>query len=149
MTDTMTEQQLVEKIKKVTDFCVEHRSKWVMQGMADWHKANRYIAFCMMMGKCAVLWKKDEVQGVLFYWPDFAEHIEMKYAENRPQFEWAEPISGDCVFAGDLIGDKESAGNIIGTLLEQFPHLLITPIYTYRKGKLKKLNIRLLQRFAL
>lgn len=145
----LTEKQLTQKIALVTDFCWKRSNQWTMAGLQVWDKAFNFVAFCMMSGKCAVLWKNDEVKGVIFYWPDFIEHIEAKAENNRPQFEWEHPKMGDAVFVGDVFGNRETIGCMIGTFIQQFPHLLDTPIYTYRKGNLKKLNAKTLNRFTI
>lgn len=143
----LTEKELTHKIALVTDFCWKRSNQWTNQGTESWDKCFNFVAYCMMVGKCAVLWKDDDVKGVIFYWPDFQEHIEAKWENKRSQFEWEHPKRGDSVFVGDVFGNRDGIGCMIGTFMQQFPHLLQTPIYTYRKGKLKRLHLKTLNRF--
>lgn len=108
----------------------------------------RYVAHCFYHGKLNVVFTDKEVLAVAFYWPDFQERIEAKFAEGLPQFEWLPCHKGDSLFIADVLGNREAIARLYRVTMERFPHLMSVPFFTYRGGKLVQLDRWRLERFA-
>lgn len=138
--------QLAAQLWAIVDFCMNHRKAGVLW---DWprEKVFRFVAFCSLTGKIAYSVENNQLEAVVFYWTDHIEHVEAKHAEKRPQFEWATPKRGDCLFLGDCIGNQKAIGRIYQSVIERFPNMITVPILTYRREKLVTLNKPLIERF--
>jgi hypothetical protein len=91
---------------------------------------------------------KDGIpQAVVFHWPDYLERIEAKAEYGHQQFEFTKTHPGDSLFIGEVIGNREALAGIFKAQIEQTPLLAAVPKYTIRRGKLVRLNTRLLERF--
>lgn len=145
---TTTEQQvkLAAHLWAITDFCMKDRKAGVLW---DWtrDKVFRFVAFCFYTGRLAVAFEGAKIECVAFYWLDFIEIIEARHERNQPQFQWGKCHGGDCLFLGDVIGNRVSVGKIYQGVIEKWPHVVMLPIMTYRKGALVRVNIKTLNRF--
>ena len=145
---TPTEQAALSSyLWKLTDWCLAHRSKHVLQGSRD--VVFRYVAFCHLVGKMAVKINPvtKEIEACAFYWSDFKERIEAKAENNMQQFEWAKTHQGDALFVAECIGSRKAIAAIYASAIENFPNLITVPIFTFRKGKLVELSKADIERF--
>ena len=138
--------QLAAQINGIVDFCLK-RGKRTAVGKLDREAAFRYVAFCMLTGKLAFSYENNQIEAVAFYWAGHREHIEAKFAEDLPQFEWTMPKHGDCLFLGDCIGSREGIARIYQSVIEKFPNMITVPILTYRRGNLVCLTNGIIERF--
>lgn len=142
-----TQEQLATTLHAITQFI------WLRKGKAmawadTYERLFRYVSFCFLAGKLSVNFENGLPAGCVFHWADWKEHIESKAEQGRPQFEWTMPHKGDALFVAEAIGDKQSIGRIYHDSITKWPNLMVTPIYTYRAGKLVKLSHKVLTRFA-
>lgn len=142
-----TQEQQAEMLHGITHFIWLHRGK-AMAWADTYERLFRYVAFCFLSGKLTVNFENGEPVGCVFHWADWTEYIEAKAAEGRPQFEWIPPHKGDALFVGDCIGTRHSIGRIYHDSIAKWPNLMITPIYTLRKGKLVRISHKILNRFS-
>ena len=139
-----------EGLKKHFDnlesFCIENRGKTIP--WADDRKLlRRYLEFCHLTGKVATLTSHGKIDTVIFWWPDFLEHIEAKHENKISQFEWA-PMknNGDAIFISDIIGRHYGVKQIAASAVALNPQMVSMPKYTYRHGKLLKISNKLFTR---
>jgi len=146
---TLTEQQerLATHLWAVTNFCLAHKGK-AMPWATDINLLFRYVADNHYHGKLNVVYRPDAIEAVAFAWPDFAERIEAKFAESKPQFEWGPTHCGDALFIADVFGTREAVSRLYEGMMQRFPNLMAVPFYTYRKGRLVKLNRVHIERFS-
>jgi hypothetical protein len=145
--NTLTEQQknLAKCLWGVVDFCIEHRGKNCLQ--SDREKIFRYVACCYFTGRLCASWEQGKIIAVVFYWHDFRERIESKYAEGRNQFEWKPMPAGDALFVGEVLGNRKAVAQMYQAAIEKYPNLITVPIYTMRRGKLIQIYGKQLERF--
>jgi hypothetical protein len=146
--NTLTEQQqsLVRVFWKIVDFIEAHRGKECLQD-CDRTKLFRYVAHSYFTGKLCVSWEEGKIVAVAFYWPDFKENIEACFVENLSQFKWQPTHKGDALFVGNVIGNRKAIARMWAATIERFPHMITTPIFTYRKKKLVQITNEQLERF--
>ena len=147
--NTLTEQQqkLAQSLWAIVDFIEAHRNKQCSLWDCNRGKLFRFAAFCYYTGKLCVSWEEGKITAVVFYWPDWKEHIEAKDAEGMSQFEWTQVHEGDAIFVSDVFGERKAIARMYQAWLEKFPHLITVPIYSYRKGKLTCLYGKVFERF--
>lgn len=139
-------QQLSVFLWQVTDWILAHRGKRCLPE-ATREPLFRYVALCHLTGRLNVaLDKQGQIEAVLFWWADWLERIEAKAAEGMQQFE-AEVHKGDSVFVAEVIGLKSGVRRIYEAAVDKFPHLVVTPIFTYRNQKLVRLSWKEIERF--
>ena len=142
-------QQLGQWLYKVTDYMMEHRSKNCLP-LATRDTLFRYVAFAHLTGRLSVafdLQTMTKIEGVLISWVDWQEHIEAKAEAGVQQFEFVKAHPGDAVFVAEAMGSREAITRIAQAMFEKFPHLLVTPVYTYRHGKLHRLSMKRINQF--
>lgn len=143
---TVEHQKLGAFLWQVTDFIMARRNKRCLP-MATREPLFRYVALCHLTGRLNIaLDEAGGIEAVLFWWADWREHIEAKAAEGMQQFE-AEVHKGDSVFVAEVIGSHSGVRRIYQAAVEQFPHLVVTPIFTYRNQKLVRLSWQEIERF--
>src|SRR5258708_39336410 len=90
----------------VTNFCYANRGSRCLRG--DLQKMFRYVAFCHLTGKIAVSQSNGQIDAVVFYWADWREHLESRIERGLSVFEWRESHPGDCLFVGDVVGNRQA-----------------------------------------
>jgi hypothetical protein len=139
-------QKLGAFLWQVTDFILSHRGRRCLPE-ATREPLFRYVALCHLTGRLNIALTADnKIEAVLFFWADWREHIEAKAAEGLQQFESC-VHKGDSIFVAEVIGARSGVRRIYQAAVEQFPHLVVTPIFTYRAGKLVRLSWQEIERF--
>ena len=144
---TNQQTQLSTLLWAVVDFCQNRGSKNTSIHGMERQQLFRYVSFCYFAGKLACSWENNQLEAVVFYWPDFRERIESNYEEGRSQFAWEKVRKGDSMFIADVIGSRKSVAKGYQALIEKFPHVISVPMFTYRHGKLVQLYGKQLERF--
>ena len=144
---TADQQKLATHLWAVTDFCLAHKGK-AMPWANDRSLLFRYVADSFYYGKLNLAFRNDKIEAVVFAWADFKEHIEAKFAEDKPQFTWGKSHPGDALFIADTIGKHEAVARIYCNTIERFPNLMAVPFFTYRHGKLIEMNKARLEKFV-
>lgn len=148
MTETQKNQRLATFLWEVTHYVFAMRGKNTSVAKLDLPALFRYVAFCHLTGRLSITRVEGLLRAVAFSWPDWAEHVEAKAAEGIPQFEWTQLHKGDCIFLADVIGDREGVAQLWEKAVEIAPQLVVTPIYTFRRGKLVRLTLDEIERFS-
>ena len=146
----LTEQQKTQNamvIHLLTDFLWLNRRNAIPWATSK-EKLFRYAAFCYLNGKMAYSVQNNIVEAVIFYYSEHLEQLEMKVAEERPIFAWEQSHPGDCLFVAEVVGNRHAVGKLWHEAIEKWPHLLNTPIFTFRHGKLHRLTQKMLERYA-
>jgi hypothetical protein len=107
----------------------------------------RYVSFCHLSGRLQSKCVNGRPVAMLICWPEFAERIEAKAAEGRPQFEWLPVHKGDSVFCAEVIADRDSLRELYNGMIQTFPNLMTMRIFTMRHGKLVQLSQDKIERF--
>jgi hypothetical protein len=146
--NALTDQQknLAKCLWGVVDFCMAHRGRVWPEG-CERGKLFRYVAFCYHVGKLCVSWEEGKIVAVVFYWVDWKERIEAKYAEGMEQFEWAHVHKGDALFVAEVFGSRKAVARMYAAAVEKFPHIVALPLYTYRNKKLVQISHEQIERF--
>lgn len=132
----------------ITDFCLARRGARCFKGW-DRAKLFRYVAFNHFTGRLLVCFENNAPTAIIVCWPDTIERLEAKAENRHPVFDWEyQRQNGDCIFVAEVIGDQSSVRKIYEVALNSAPHLITTPILTFRRGKLVRLRGRTLARFV-
>lgn len=143
---TTQDQALGSLLWKFTDWIMANKGKNCLQ-LATRENLFRYVALCWLTGRLNVSTDdQNRITAVVFSWTDWREHIELKAAEGRQQFE-SHTHKGDAIFVAEVIGSRSGVSRIYQGAIERFPHLSVTPIFTYRKNKLVQLTWNEIERF--
>ena len=148
ITVTKQQQELAAYLHAVTDFCVrrgQSTGRMFVGNTRD--QIFRYVSFCHLTGRLQVRMEHNRPSAIIICWPEFAERIEAKAAEGKPQFEWTKVHKGDSVFCAEVIADRDSLRELYNGMIQAFPNLMTMRIFTMRHGKLAQLPQTTIERF--
>ena len=146
MTITTEQLNLAERLWQITDWCLNRRNQQCpLEGTRE--AMFRYVGLCYLTGRMCIAWTEHgDIEAVAFCWADWKEHIELKHAQKRQQFEtWVK--RGDSLFVAEVVGSSKGIGRLYQHAVQAYPHLLTIPIYTYRRGELVQLTNKEIERF--
>ena len=144
-------QQLADRVKELTVFCVEHRGTRCLRD-CDPAKVFRYIAFNLLNGTLFEGRDKNgKVQIVVFAWLDCAADIMRRAAADEPQFNWQMArTEGDAILVGDVIGSRRWFCKIVEQIKAHWPDSPRKRFFTYRgdRPRLKEFTLKTVLRFT-
>ena len=144
----LEEQKAAAWLQYLTEWIMENRGRLLPEATRE--TMFRYVAYAWLNGRIAVY--RDEPNGVIravvFYWLDWREHIEHKDALGLQQFEYRPNHKGDCLFIGEVIGNRHAIARMYQDVINRWPYLVNTPFLTYRRGKLVEIPKKRLNQFT-
>jgi|GEM_PF-6999019 len=146
-----TYQNLADRIKKLTVFCIEHSANCFAEFQP--HNLFKYCAFNLLNGNLFAVWENGEVQMIAFAWRANAGELLRRDAAKEPQFDWRpEQPNGDALLIGQITGNRKLSGEIIKQVMAQWPESPRLRVFIYRKRNgaavMKEVNWKILQRFC-
>ena len=141
-------QQLADKVKKLTVFCIANRGKCFAQ--LDAGRLFRYVAFHLLNGNLFA--EYDEAGNpsmVIICWPDLSARL----VSGEPVFNWQAPVvGGDAIFVAEVIGCRTLTKKFLKAVTEHWPESPRRKLFTFRMKNntptLVELNWETIQRFT-
>ena len=140
---------LANIIRRITVFCIKNRGKCFVEGESA-ALLFRYMAHQLLTGSLFVDWKGSEPEALVVVWREDAAALIEREKLGRPQFNWQLPSkSGDCALIGPVIGNRKSVARLLGRIRDCWPDAASLRLFTYRNSRLRELNWKTLERFAI
>lgn len=137
---TMTHQQIADRVKALTLFCLAHRGK-CFEGWPAW-KIFRFVAWHFLNQTLFVANEPNgEIGLIVIVWPNTARRIMFLDRNGQPQFDWQHlPLDGDAFVVADVLGNVKLLPDIWTQVSGEWPDTPRKRLFTYRRGKLKELT---------
>lgn len=110
-----------------------------------------YVHDALETNRISVYFDPEEQQfkAVVFHWNDFVERIEHKAEQGLQQYEYGNrSTKGNAVFVAEAIGERKYIAKLYNAMFRKCPNFGCFPVFTFRHGKLVKIENDTLFRFA-
>lgn len=140
-------QQLADKVKELTVFCIEQRGKCFAE--FDAAKLFRYVAFHLLNGTLFVGYENGKVALVVFAWPENSDDLRCRNDTGTPLFVWQQPATdGDAFLIGGVVGNRKFMPEVLKQVNGAWPDSPRKKLFTFRRGRFVEISWKAVERFT-